>query len=80
MTKIAELLTEAEQRERKQLGSAYADAKYNTAFTLTAMSDNDDDPEPEDGRAKRYINHATDYRSDEVSILGKHFFISCGRI
>ena len=39
------------------------------AFTLVAMSDNKDDPNPEEGseNEKRYISHAPDYRSVEVS-------------
>ena len=56
-----------EQRERKREGSAYTDGKYDSAFTLTAMSDDEDDPDPEQGKAKRFISHAPDYRSNEVS-------------
>lgn len=37
------------------------------AFTLVAMSDDKDDPNPEEGSEKRYISHAPDYRSVEVS-------------
>ncbi|KAF7979472.1 hypothetical protein HWV62_42295 [Athelia sp. TMB] len=67
--KNARVASKLEQRERKREGSAYTDEKYNSAFTLTAMSDNDDDPAPEDGRAKRYISHAPDFRSAMVQTL-----------
>ena len=37
------------------------------AFTLVAMSDDEDDPNPEGGSEKRYISCVPDYRSVEVS-------------
>jgi hypothetical protein len=43
------------------------DSKYDTAFTINAMSDDDDDPELIAGEAKRYLSIRPSYRSDQVS-------------
>ena len=51
----------------KKKGTEFNDPKYAMAFTLVAMSDDKDDPNPEEGSEKRYISHAPDYRSVEVS-------------
>lgn len=58
-----------EQRERKRVGSAYTDGKYDSAFTLNAMSDDEDECDPDDDKAKQFISYAPDYRSVEVSLL-----------
>ena len=58
-----------EARERKRPLSKYTDSKYNAAFTINAMSDDDDDPELIAGEAKRYLSIRPSYRSDQVSHL-----------
>jgi hypothetical protein len=56
-----------EAHERKWPLSQYTDSKYDTAFTINAMSDDDDDPELIAGEAKRYLLIRPSYRSDQVS-------------
>ena len=51
----------------KKKGTEFDDPKYAMAFTLVAMSDDEDDPNPEGGFEKRYISCVPDYRSVEVS-------------
>jgi len=51
-----------QQRVRKCPNSEYEDKKYNSAFTLAAMSA---DPAP--GEAKKYVSRAPNYRSELVS-------------
>jgi len=52
---------------RKRANSEYKDSKYDAAFTLAAMSADEDEADPEPGEAKRYVSHAPDYRSELVS-------------
>ena len=56
-----------QQRVRKRPNSEYMDSKYDTAFTLAAMSADEDEADPEPGEAQRYVSHAPDYRSELVS-------------
>ena len=56
-----------QQRVRKRANSEYKDLKYDSAFTLAAMSADEDEADPEPGEAKRYISRAPDYRSEFVS-------------
>jgi len=56
-----------QQRVRKRANSEYKDSKYDAAFTLAAMSADEDEADPEPGEAKRYVSHAPDYRSELVS-------------
>ena len=37
------------------------DLKYDAAFTLAAMSADEDEADPEPGEAKRYVSRAPDY-------------------
>jgi len=43
------------------------DKKYDSVFTLTAMSAADNEADPAPGEAKKYVSHAPDYRSELVS-------------
>ncbi|EGN95380.1 hypothetical protein SERLA73DRAFT_16144, partial [Serpula lacrymans var. lacrymans S7.3] len=45
--------------------SWYEDSKYDVAFIINAMSDDEDDPDwrPTSAEIKNYISHAPDYRS-----------------
>lgn len=52
---------------RKRANSEYKDSKYDSAFTLAAMSADEDEADPEPGEAKRYVSRAPDYRSELVS-------------
>ncbi|KAI0370387.1 hypothetical protein BV20DRAFT_944167, partial [Pilatotrama ljubarskyi] len=45
------------------------DPKYAAAFTINAMSDDEDDPAPTPGEAQRYISRRPWYRSDELQSL-----------
>ena len=54
-------------RLHKIKGTEYDVPKYATAFTLPAMSDDEDDPNHKEGSEKKYISRAPDYRSVEVS-------------
>ena len=45
----------------KKAATQYTSAKYAMAFTIAAMSDDDDDPDPVEGEPKRYASHAPDY-------------------
>jgi hypothetical protein len=56
-----------QQRVRKRPNSEYKDSKYDSAFTLAAMSADEDEADPEPGEAKRYVSRAPDYRSELVS-------------
>jgi hypothetical protein len=56
-----------QQQVRKCANSEYKDSKYNSAFTLAAMSADEDEADPEPGEAKRYVSRAPDYRSELVS-------------
>jgi hypothetical protein len=47
--------------------SEYMDKKYDSAFTLTAMSTNEDEIDPAPGEAKKYVSQAPDYMSELVS-------------
>lgn len=52
---------------RKRVNSEYKDSKFDSAFTLAAMSADEDEADPEPGEAKRYVSRAPDYRSELVS-------------
>ncbi|EGO20916.1 hypothetical protein SERLADRAFT_410481 [Serpula lacrymans var. lacrymans S7.9] len=54
-----------EQHIRKRPLSWYEDSKYDVAFIINAMSDDEDDPDwrPTSAEIKNYISHAPDYRS-----------------
>lgn len=56
-----------EQRLRKRANSAFKDPKYDAAFTLAAMSADEDEVDPLPGSTKKYISRAPDYRSELVS-------------
>ncbi|CAL1697094.1 unnamed protein product [Somion occarium] len=59
-----------DQRLRKRpFAGQYTDPKYDAAFTLTAMSENEDDPTPEPGCPKQYVLRAPDWRSEELRTL-----------
>jgi hypothetical protein len=51
----------------KCANSEYKDSKYNAAFTLVAMSADEDEADPELEEAKRHVSHAPDYRCKLVS-------------
>jgi hypothetical protein len=61
------LVQKKEARKRKRPLSQYTDSKYDAAFTINAMSDNDDDPELIASEVKRYLSIRPSYRSDQVS-------------
>jgi len=56
-----------QQRVRKRPNSEYEDKKYDSAFTLAAMSADEDEADPAPGEAKKYVSRAPDYRSELVS-------------
>ncbi|KIM81159.1 hypothetical protein PILCRDRAFT_24856, partial [Piloderma croceum F 1598] len=45
------------------------DKKYDSAFTLAAMSADEDEADPAPGEAKKYVSRAPDYRSKLVETL-----------
>ncbi|EIW57892.1 uncharacterized protein TRAVEDRAFT_101162, partial [Trametes versicolor FP-101664 SS1] len=49
----------------------YEDKKYDGAFAVNAMSDNEDDEDAPvvDGKVTRYVSRAPGYRSAEVQEL-----------
>ncbi|KAI0364457.1 hypothetical protein BV20DRAFT_1005687 [Pilatotrama ljubarskyi] len=47
----------------------YSHPKYDAAFIANAMSEEEDDPEVQGGEGKRYISHAPDYRSEQLTEL-----------
>ncbi|CDO69928.1 hypothetical protein BN946_scf184836.g2 [Trametes cinnabarina] len=55
-----------EQRKRKAAQTELANEKYAAAFTVNAMSDDEDDPAPMPGEATKYISRRPWYRSDEA--------------
>ncbi|GBE85855.1 hypothetical protein SCP_0803770 [Sparassis crispa] len=56
-------------RVRKRQNSIYTDKKYDSAFMINAMSDDEDDPTWSHGEVKRYISRAPGYRSETVKQL-----------
>jgi hypothetical protein len=42
--------------------------KYDSAFIINAMSDDDDDPDHEEGQPRHYMSVRPSYRSDIVSV------------
>ncbi|KAG1751406.1 uncharacterized protein EDB91DRAFT_1243673 [Suillus paluster] len=55
-------------RVRKRAKSGFADPKYDAAFIVNAMSD-DEEMQTRDGEAKKYISRAPDWRSDKLTKL-----------
>lgn len=62
-------LQKLEARIRKRPSSTYTDAKYDSAFIINAMSDDDDDPDHVEGQPKHYQCLRPSHRSDLVSEL-----------
>ncbi|KAJ3008510.1 hypothetical protein NUW54_g3125 [Trametes sanguinea] len=64
----------AAQRSRKRVGSQYQDSKYDAAFIVNAMSDDEDDQDSPfvDGKATRYVSRAPGYRSQVAQDLYDH--------
>ncbi|PIL27136.1 hypothetical protein GSI_10277 [Ganoderma sinense ZZ0214-1] len=59
-----------DQRIRKRKGTKYDDPKYDAAFIVNAMSDDEDDPGSYvNNKATRYVSHAPHYRSLEAQEL-----------
>ncbi|KAH9949318.1 hypothetical protein B0H21DRAFT_707214 [Amylocystis lapponica] len=58
-----------EGRKRKRVGSEYVDPRFDAAFTLNAMSADEDDPNQVSGEAKRWCSRAPDFRSDVAQEL-----------
>ena len=56
-----------QQQVRKRANSEYKNLKHDSAFTLVAMSADEDEANPKPGEAKRYVAHAPNYRSEFVS-------------
>ncbi|KAG0694398.1 hypothetical protein DFH29DRAFT_1034493 [Suillus ampliporus] len=55
-------------RVQKRAKSGFADLKYDAAFIVNAMSD-DEEMQTRDREAKKYISRAPDWRSDELTKL-----------
>jgi hypothetical protein len=52
----------------KHANSDYKDSKYDSAFTLAAMSADEDEADPaEPGEEKKYVSCTPNYRSEFVS-------------
>ncbi|CDO73341.1 hypothetical protein BN946_scf185008.g104 [Trametes cinnabarina] len=64
----------AAQRSRKRVGSQYEDPKYDAAFLVNAMSDDEDDEDSPfvDRKATGYVSRAPGYRSQIVQELYDH--------
>ncbi|KAH9946900.1 hypothetical protein B0H21DRAFT_822396 [Amylocystis lapponica] len=57
-------ISKLEGRKRKRVGSDYVEPKFDAAFTLNAMSADEDDPEQVSGEARQWRSRAPDFRSD----------------
>ncbi|KAG1806960.1 hypothetical protein EV424DRAFT_1544055 [Suillus variegatus] len=67
-SKNSRVSSKLKARVRKRVKSGYADPKYDAAFIVNAMSD-DEEMQTREGEAKKYISRAPDWRSDEFTKL-----------
>ncbi|TFK48360.1 hypothetical protein OE88DRAFT_1810278 [Heliocybe sulcata] len=67
-------------RERKRGRSEYTDPKYNSAFTINAMSDDEDDPERIPSDPIQYISRIPSYRSELVGIQVQRIYDDVDKI